>query len=283
MKESWQQKTRLIYHPLIVFLISCRALADCSVNILEEFSDKDTDEAIFFTAKQKINDSDYAGAISEFEKLSSTFLARRDVQIIYASAYAGRCGLNLVDLVGSLADLGSTLLLRFLMGEYSGASATNISDCQTAIQLIEDNISDDASDRTTDENVFLAFLSFATMGVILSTDADTNDDGNADGGFNGCSSASISDSNAQWVGYSIVLVSNSLGALSTSVGGDQLTAIQSFCTALAGLGATYNFCTATSPSGITGDALKGVRSLIQENQYMGIGSCNNTLVNCVCP
>lgn len=274
---------------LKIMMILCYFIATgCSVNILSEFGDRTTDKALLFDAQMLINESDWAGAIDKFSEMTDGFRAERDVRVLEASAYAGRCGLNFLDMIDLLANLGATKLFLQLMTDFPGSNAQDISDCVQAETLLK-AVDVDAADRTTDENLLMTFVEFAKIGAILSTYADASAPFGTTEWANGdsCLPGSLPDADADELGVAIANAVASLTevAASSSLGGDQLTDFTAFCTAIdstPGLGASYNFCTALNTGAMTGNMRKAVRSIIQENQYVGIGSCNNTLANCVC-
>ena len=273
----------------ILMILSYFIVTGCSVNILNEFGDATTDKALLFDAQMLIDDGDWTGAINKFADMSTDFRASRDVRVLEASAYAGRCGLDFLEMIDLLANLGATKLFLQLMTDYPGSDAQDISDCVQAETLLK-TIDPDATDRTTDENFLMTFVEFAKIGAILSTYADANLPYGTTEWVSGdaCLVGKLSDANANEVGVAIANAIASLTeiAATSTVGGTQLTDFTTFCTAISttpGLGASYNFCTALNTTDMTANMRTAVRSIIQENQYVGIGSCNNTLANCVCP
>lgn len=271
---------------LRIFAILCFfILTGCSVNILSEFGDKTTDEALLFDAQMLIDDSDWTGAIEKFEDMSSGFRTGREVRALEASAYAGRCGLLFLDMVNTIANLGSTKLFLRLMRDYPSSNVQDISDCTQAETLLK-AIDPVAANRNTDENLLMTFVSFSKIGAILSTYADANADGTPDwASGDACSAGNISDANVNQVGTGFANAIASLTAIAaaTPIGSGQLSDFTTICSSLTGLGATYNFCNALDTTDVTTDMRQAIRSIIQENQYVGIGSCNDTLANCVCP
>lgn len=260
------------------------ALVGCN-NLFTSLGDPTTDEAILFDAQRNIDKSNWDAALLDFPKLSAAAQSQRSVLALHASAYAGRCGLSYVGLISSLGNMGSNKLLSFLMQTFSSATVSKIADCIQAEALLN-TITSDPALRTLDENLFLIFLSFAKIGTILQVDADPTGATPAPA-FDACSTGSLSDAHAAQVASGIanaIVTLTAIGA-STTIGSGQATTISALCAALGSLPApysSYNFCAATDPNAVTPEQLKGVRSIIQENQYIGIGSCNNTLASCLC-
>lgn len=267
-----------------MFCVLVMALSGCSGNLLEDFANKNSDQALLYQTKININARDWDSAIVSFGKMSTGFQAQRENQVLLASAYSGRCGLDFLQLVQPLGNLGTTLLLRFLMQTYPGGTAPRLSDCVTSEGLLN-GVAALPANRSLNENLLVVFNGFAKIGVALSKNADLNQDGIPDAGFNACSTTSMSDSDAAEVAVSLANILNSLNAISASsnIASGQLSSVSGLCSQVATLQPSYNFCTLTQASSITANQLKGVRSIIQENQYLGIGSCNNQLVNCLCP
>ena len=253
-------------------------------NILEDSAKTNTDEALFFEAKKLLNDADYTGAIVQFERMSASYLASREVVPHYASAYAGRCGLSYLGFVESLGSIGTTKLFRFLMNTYPGSVASQVTDCMTAESIMLTAVSDPAL-RTVDENLLVTFTSFTKIGTILNTYADTDNDGSPDGGFDACNAGSLAEADARQVatGLAIALAALQEAASETTIGSGETSTLTSGCADLAVLAPTFDFCTVTDPATLSADQIKGIRSVIQENEWVGIGSCNDTLDNCLCP
>src|SRR6056297_313761 len=106
-------------------LLSCLFFnVSCSENIFDEIADKDTDEAIFFQAKQQINSRNYGTAITLLESLTPSYLTARERIPVYSSAYSGRCGLEFLTLLNSLQNTTSGTLLGILMQGFPGAAKT---------------------------------------------------------------------------------------------------------------------------------------------------------------
>ena len=261
----------------------------CSVNILEEFGDPDTDRAKFVDAEDAINESAWDTAITLITSMSAEYQTREDVIELHASAYAGRCGFDFLTFGNTtLANMGTARLLLYLMQNRNGATTTVQSDCQQAIDLIE-GIDATAANRTDDQNVFMAVLALFQVGNIINIYGDTNDDGTAD--WNGavpndaCEIAAISDADVGQIGASLVRAITSISALSSqTVGGDQLTEINSVCTSLASPPVSdADICTKTDPNSFDANELTAFRTLLRENSSIGTGSCAGDVTACLCP
>jgi hypothetical protein len=256
----------------------------CSCNNILASLKETTDQSLLFDAETEVDAANYTGALATISKMSTSFQASRQVLDLKASAYAGRCGLNYVQLISQLSSIGNTRLFLFLLQKFDGAKSSAISDCEAAETTLE-SISTNVNLLTEDEALFLIFLSFAKIGVILAADADPNATGAPEASFNACSASSISDSDAGNVATGLSLALNALTAVGslTTIGSSQVGTINTFCTDLQTTLPTYDFCGVTNAANLTATQLLGIRSLIQENQLVGLGTCNGNLASCVCP
>ena len=292
-------------------LIGCASLS-CSVNILDPFAKKDTDLALFEEAKIEMNKGSYSSAIDLFDQMSSDFLSEDRVVPYYASAYAGRCGLDFLDFLDALENLGSSTLFAMLMSNYSGGTVaekeSDIADCEQAITIIE-GAGSIAAARDDDLNLLLSFIALVKIGKILARFADDaagdteDNDGTVDSNWDACTDGDpaadpdpendtqfFPESDVREYGAALIKMLNSLSAVSSvTVGADSLTTITSVCTTLTGISATFgDICNKTDPTAFTADEVRGLRSLVYEGVDLGLGNCaigppNGLGDGCVCP
>lgn len=257
-------------------------LLGCSVNIFENFGDKTTDAALLESAKSLIDTGDYSGALQEFAAMSPEYRSRRGVVPYYASAYAGRCGLNALTLISDIDNIGATRIFPFLMDEYPSGTPAEETDCANAEDLME-TIDVTATNRTDDENLLMAMIGLSKMGVVLSQFADTDANGTVDAGFDPCTAAALPDADVRQFGSSLSRSLGSLSALtSTSFGGSSMADLTSVCTDLATYAPSYDFCSVTDPADFTADQIKGIRSVINESSAVGLGTCTGDISTCAC-
>jgi hypothetical protein len=257
-------------------------LGSCN-NILSSLKDT-TDASLYFQAQEQVDSLQWTAALTSISDMSTSYQSTRAVLDLKASAYAGRCGLRYVQLISQLSSIGTTRLFLFLLEKFDGATATSIADCESAVAVLQ-QVSSTVSGLSEDEALFLVFLSFAKIGVILAADADPAATGSPSASFNACSTSSMSDADAGNIGTAL---SDALAALTSvaslsSVGSSQLSSLSTVCTTLAADAPTYNFCGITNTSDLTATELLGIRSLVQENQLIGLGTCNGNLGTCLCP
>lgn len=252
----------------------------CSENLFDEIADKDTDEALYFQAKQEINARNYSAAITLLESLTVSFRTSRERLPVYASAYSGRCGLEFLTLLNSLQNTGTSTVLGILMGAFPGAAKTGASgheDCTQATGILE-TIGNE-SERLGDENLLMAFTALSKIGTILSAFADTNNDGVADGTFDQCvdDTDNLPEARVRDIGASFATAILSLGAIGTSYIDGALTDVNAICAADPQLAV---FCTSTDPTSFTAAQVQALRYAIGSNDF-GIDSCGgNNFTNC---
>ncbi len=267
---------------LVVFLIAASSLS-CSQNAFLESAKRDTDAALLFEAKKQMNGSQWTAAIDTLLRMSPTGRAERAAKTALASAYAGRCGLNLIRLADQLSNAGNGGgLFALFMGALQNATVSSVADCKEAEETLR-SISTDPAARTVDENLMLSFIEFSKMGAILATYADTNNDGTADPGFDACNVADLPEAMVREFGTGITLAIEGLNASGSTLGSSLATAVSGACSALAGVNPAYDFCSITEPADFSADQVKALAGLIHSEDDPGLGTCTDTLAACVCP
>lgn len=265
----------------------------CSVNVLENFANKTTNDALFVDAQTLMSRSDFNGALAKIALLTGSYATRRDVLMVKASAYGGLCGLRFLDFVETLGDMGSTRLFPLLLGAFrAGTTTTSMDNCLLAQNTIESiGVS---GVRTNDENMLMVLILFAKIGNILSYYADTDQDGTVTAAYNVCTigggtrtaGGAIDDSDMRELGTGITLAVQNISAVSSTVdlGNASLADVEAACDQLALLNPAYDFCSITDPAAFTANHLKGIRSLLKEDQSVGLGAdCTGDLSTCNCP
>ncbi|MGE0762739.1 MAG: hypothetical protein AB7N80_05625 [Bdellovibrionales bacterium] len=265
-------------------LLATFILTSCSVNILQEFSDVNSNEALFFDAKQLVNAGNYAGAIAKFNAMSATYLAKRDVKVVHASAYLGLCtSLDFLDLVDALSSM-ATRVVPWLMSTFQGGDASRQASCIQAETIIK-SISDLGVDRTADENLLMAFISFAKMGALVSRYGDSGTpDGSVDAGFDPCDVGDFPAVASQEFATGLIIAMDALENIGSSTIGAGATG--DFTAACAALPPLLNFCAdppQTDIADIDANEQRGIRTLINESQDVGLGTCTGDAVACACP
>lgn len=268
----------------VCFLIN----SGCSVNILSTFANTTSNEALFEDAQTAVNTGDYNAALTKIGLMTGAFATSERVQVLKASAYGGLCGFNFPNFALALSGMGSTLLFTFLLQQFDYASATNVTNCINAQHAIE--AIGTVSQRTTDQNIFLAMIAFAKVGNILSLYWDAGRTGSPTLSIDACSAVNLPDGDARELGTGITIALENLNAVAgkISLGGTQMSSISGVCTWLATNLPAYDFCGTTDPAAFSANEIKGIRSLIKENSVMGLSltagaGCPGDVSTCNCP
>ncbi len=260
-------------------------LGGCSVNILTEFSDPTANDALLFDAQELLDKGDYAGALAVFETMSADFLAQRNVRVLRASAYLGLCsGIDFLDLVTALDDLGSTRVMPWLMDTFQGGSALRQAACISAEDQLK-AVSPFGAGRTSDENLLMAFVGFAKMGIIISRLGDSGTpDGVVDAGFDPCDPGDLPQDEAREIATGFNIAMDSLENIgSSTIGSGALGSVTTVC---AGLPVGYLPLCDDPPQVDTDDIDAneelGIRTIINESQDVGLGTCSGDAMTCAC-
>jgi hypothetical protein len=204
-----------------------------------------------------------------------------------ASAYAGRCGLDLLSLATKVADgteAGSTIF-TILLGAYKGATVSNLADCVLAEQTMTGLGT--GTSLSSDENILLAFVEFAKIGTVLAqSGADADHDGVVDGSFNACTNDAdnITDADVQQIGTGLTLALDSIVASSASVAGDAVNSMKTVCATIDTFLSTTGFCDQFATTDFDAMEILGLRSLLKSSE-IGLNTCGGTLGTgtCHCP
>lgn len=164
----------------LILLLSLTLTTSCGQpNLLTDVSETDSDEALFFEAKKKIDKLEWSAAIDIIEnQMSDGYAAQMDVQEALAGAYAGKCGFTFVDIINGLKNSSSTSIFPFFMSIFAG-NTLDTSACDRSIGIITSFGS--VLQRTSDQNLFLTILGIARIGTTLGAKLDPTLDGVADG------------------------------------------------------------------------------------------------------
>lgn len=293
----------------LILLLSLTLTTSCGQpNLLTDVSETDSDEALFFEAKKKIDALEWDTAIDIIEnQMSDGYAAQVDVQEALAGAYAGKCGFTFVDIINGLKNSPSSSIFPFFMSIFAG-NTLDTSACDQSISIITSFGS--VLERTNDQNLFLTILGIARIGTTLGAKLDPTQDGVADGVYKtdynichnysgGAGSAAtdgwpqgdpmqnplniplpvasparaITDTEAKKIASGIGIIFENMSALAAvlSGGNSTLTALQDAltqCETVAGAGN----CTATNIAAVTPELLYTIRVLM-DSSAMGFGTC----------
>lgn len=275
----------------LILILAATTLSCSDVNLFEEFGDKTSDDAKYFEARRLTDKGQYSAAITQYQGMSAAYLAKREVAADYASAYAGNCGLDFLNLISALEGLASSRLFPIFMQAFTGATTAHIESCISAQEIIE-NISASASSRTLDENLLMTFIQFAKMGRIFSITADLDSNAVVDAAYDACDNTDFPENEVREVGSSLVHIIASLTAVGSesNIADGALTDIS---TLLNSISEVYDFCddtpdgsgncTNTDPSSFDANQIRAIRTFVNENDAIGLGSCNGDFTACLCP
>ena len=256
---------------LIYIVVLLAALANGGgCNVFNDMSNKKSDDAIIDDINNLIDGGFWNDAVLKLSLISAAGLQRRDVKILEASAYAGRGGLDTINLITALnnnSSGGAKTLFQMLASTFKGATTSSFNDEVRAQNFIF-SISNIATNRTVDENIFMVFIEFAKLGTLLAAVADTNGDGIIDPLFDNSNLAMLTNAQAAEVVVGISVILTSLNAAGSTIGSQSLGGATAACTAISAVDPT--FCSTVDPSAVTGIQLQFARTLVGENAA-GIG------------
>ncbi|MEQ1875016.1 MAG: hypothetical protein ABL958_00125 [Bdellovibrionia bacterium] len=249
------------------------ALLSCA-NLFSELSEKDSDKAKLYDAKRLLDQSQWSDAITKLNSLSSTYAVRRDVRALLASAYAGRCGIDMLNLINAITNASpSEKIFVTLLKTMTDATLTSIDDCALAESTI--NAIGVTGDRTVDENLLMTFVEFGKIGAILNLRGDLDDDNNfdsaaGDAGFDPCDNADIprldavgDQASASQLVASFAILITSLQASGSTIAQTELGELTAIC---AQGGGANDICNVTDASAVTDDQRKTIRAIVTANE-----------------
>lgn len=287
-------KNILIIIAWLGLIISC-----AKPNVLTELSSMSSDEAFFIDAQKEIDASRWDNGISIIQnKISGSYRSRRNVVNTLASAYAGKCGVNFLNLVNGLkgATGSASQIFPYFLSVFAGVTVTPTA-CESAITLLQ-GLGPFAS-RTADENLFLAILGVARIATNLSLELDSVDkNGIIDASSNICHEWSGANAlypwpnpSAQYTSYpppakpahflldlemkriasGVGLIVENISVLGNIIGSSNsvVTAVNSVTATCATIGIA---CNVTDPAVIDNNMIYGFRGLLDSGN-MGFGTC----------
>ncbi len=243
----------------------------CS-NIFTSVSKKDTPEAIYEDMIKKIDKGAYSEALEKFNALPADWQITSDNLEIKSGIYAGLCGFDFVNYSTKLSNAtGSTFFLK-MMRSWTGVSTTS-SYCSLSQKAMQ-SIGGLASQRTSSQNFFLAYVSLATIGSYLRAKADQDGtnflgDGDADASFDACNSTpdttSLTDLDIANIIASLALVIENISTVAAELSGTTSTVITDVQSTMCSL--TPNPCSYFTPEAVLADSqsavlIKSVRTII---------------------
>jgi len=250
------------------------SLSSSCANVFDSLADKTTDDAILESARLHLASGDWTNAISDFAKLSSTALADPDVVTDYASAYAGRCGLDFLTLATVIqnyqnAPATQPNFLQLIMRMISASTAAQYNDCISAETKLK-TIATAGVVSTQKGRYLMAFSSLAKIGAILNFRADADKDGNVDASWDPCDASNgdtyLPQAEVAEIMTGLVLFYQNLK--NESYASAIVSPIGTICTSINGQ--PYDFCAQTTTAGSTQPRRQLIRGIVRETD-LGIG------------
>jgi hypothetical protein len=277
-----------------ILILALALVASACGNLYSSLANKTTDDAIYESVLQAVDDKDWATALAQINSLSAAKKTEPAVIETWAGIYAGQCGLDFItyfDTISNASLTGSTIL-KYLMNALT-QQAVDPPSCLLAQQKIEE-ISTDPAQRTEAQNLFVAVLGMVKVGVYLRSNADVDStgnlgDGSIDAGYNSCQTTSISDADVTQVITGMGLVITNLSSITSVITGGSLSSSLTTISATCG-----SLCQKTDSADVTGSDITLLRDLLRTgpsttdpNYQFGIDdACNPssgaTLLAC-CP
>lgn len=289
--------TRLLKSLLSVILALTQL--QCS-NIFTPYSVQDSDDALLYSAKMKIDSGDYEAAIDDLDLLSATTTAQNDVKLVMASAYAGACGMEFIPLFSSISetDLSAVSLFQYFRAAAVGLTTVS-SRCIEAEAIIKE-VGSTAAARASamgdneEINMLMALLSVMKVGSILRNKSDLDGtgglgNGTTDAAFNSCTNnaANLTDAEVLEIATGFALFMENLPSLLGGSSSAQavldgiVLAIGTYC----GLAPTTKCVTTNSTSIALADKAEFIdtyRDLIKTSA-VGVQSCVAGSTDTCCP
>lgn len=225
---------------VITILMALTITTSCGQpNILTDYSNTTSDEALYLNAKNKLDDSDWDGAITIITTgLSSGYQARNEVKETLMHAYGGKCGISFLNLINSLKNVSSTKMFEFALQIYAGRTV-DLTACDNAYTTLVSLGT--AATRTNDQNLFAAILGLTQMAATLHAKLDTDvagvGDGIVDAGWDSCEVSSaanrLSDDEVNKIVTGVGLIFENLAALGSALtagtAGSAFTSAKTLC------------------------------------------------------
>lgn len=243
-------------------------------------ADKNSDDALMYEARQKVNDGDYDGALEVIANLSTSRRQSHEGRVLEATALSGKCGLDFIKLAKDIVDGIDANQLFKVLGANMRA-ATSYDYCAQAETVL---LGTQASEMTSDDQIFLVFLEFAKLGAILAASGAIDANGSVVPTYDSCTD--LDDDATGHIGTAITIAINAIAASGISVAGSTTEVVKQLCDAIDTLPIPGgNPCGITDPTAFTHEQKVVIRSFVQSNE-IGLDTCGGPItdfINCVCP
>jgi hypothetical protein len=251
----------------VIFCVT-GTLLSCGGNIFQAMSSKTSRDAIIEEIRNLTNELRFSEAVVLIEA-NPTILTSREDRFLFATAYAGSCGLTFASIFESLSSASGSPM------EFSKNAFTTIpvnpDHCYEA-QLWLESIGT-VGERTTNENIALFLIGISKVGTYLRNRADTDMDGVLDVGYDSCDPAKLPAADVKQIISGFGLMIENLAAIGSNLSGGlsgSITGVGAVCT---GLGLS---CNVTDPNAVSNADADSFRDAIKSDSTtdLGIESCS---------
>ncbi len=261
---------------LIITICLASLMLSCGGNLYEATSSKTSREAIIEDISSLTNSLKFSEAILLIEQ-NPTLIPTREDKLLFASAYAGSCGLTFATIFESLATATGSPM-EFAKNAFTTRDIIpgNCFKAQQWIETIGVN-----SVRNTNENIAMFLIGLAKIGTYLRNRADTDKNGLLDAGYNSCSAVSLPTDEVKQIITGFGLMIQNATSIGTNISpglSASITNVSAACTAL-GLS-----CSQTDPTLVPDADAASFRDAIKSDKVLdlGIESCTPASPAC-CP
>ncbi|PIU00085.1 MAG: hypothetical protein COT74_06965 [Bdellovibrionales bacterium CG10_big_fil_rev_8_21_14_0_10_45_34] len=280
-KLNTPDRGKRILVAVVCVVLSSISLSGCA-NIFESMADQGTQDAIQYNFDRYLAKGSWSEAIAEYDLLTDVNKQNRNNLAGLASAYAGRCGLDILALIDTIQadDDSAGRLFQLLVSSFPLGTETKSEDCVTSIDILA-AIAPSATSRSVSENLLGTFVGLATLGTYLTYRGDADEDGTIDSTWDPCGGSGATDLTNDEVNQltvSLAFAISSFSAAGTSIGGQDLETIAGVCDQLEDQDPALNFCSVQDPSAVTAPQRAAMRALIVENESVGLGIQDRSLV-----
>lgn len=248
-------------------------IVSCGGNLWEAMSNKTSDAALVEDIRYLVNKQRFTEAIELIEDNPELVPANRTEKMLFASAYAGGCGLTFAEVFESL-ETASGSPMKFMMSAFTN-KIIDPAKCHTAQQYLESIGA--VGVRSVTENIALFLVGFGKVGTYLRNRADTSvagiGDGTVDATFDSCDNTDLPRADIKQVITGFGLMIENISALGSNVSPTLSTDIANLTLACTGLGMD---CTETDPTAIPDADADEFRDAIKshDTNQIGIETCD---------
>lgn len=250
-------------------------------------TDPSLEKSLIYDVQMLVGKGDWTTAIDKILSLPGDVQNRRQVQVLLASAYAGRCGQDVLNLSQNLSSPGGKRFFQTLFSAFAQTTASKRADCLAAYSTLN-ALGSTVGARTTEENYLMSFIGFSKFGALLNYRADADDkDDIVDATFLPCDAGTgateLPDADIREM---VSALANSIQSLSVAAAGPTVSVLSTLtqtCALLVLIDPLYDFCSATDASAVTAKQITAIRRLLTEGVYVGLGIAPGDAGSFACP